>query len=225
MTSKPAIKWASGAPVSRPGVPRLPLLHLLALPLPPRSNPRTRFPNFLPPLPPKPPLWFLRPAVESSRRPRAPGFPSSRRAPRGPPPYLQGAEQRAERQQRGRRATPPGARGHGAEGRAGRRAQPPLLPAQRCGRLGASASARPAPAAPRPAPIPAPPGHLSPPERRPPPAGRARDGQVVPGAGRGERGPREHREMRAAGGSARAQQGARGLARSLLPLRCGLPAT
>lgn len=87
-----------------------------------------------------------------------------RRVPAGArPPYLQLAEQRAEREPRGQRAAPPGARDHGAEERAGRRRLRPLLPPRRGGLSGASEWAGPAPAPPRTPPRPAPqPGHLFP---------------------------------------------------------------
>ena len=68
----------------------------------------------------------------------------------GRPPYLQPAEQRQQRQRRGQRAAPPGARCHGAEGGGRWPALRPLLPARRPGTSGPPAPPRPAP--PRPTP-------------------------------------------------------------------------
>lgn len=114
--------------------------------------------------PPNPQLLRLRPGLGTSGSRRAASFPSSRegvgRGTRragsgswGGPPYLQPAEQRAERKQRGQRAAPPGARGHGAEGRAGRPALRPLLPRRRGSSWprGRSSPPPPGPAPPRPA--------------------------------------------------------------------------
>lgn len=138
-----------------------------ALSLLPLSDPRHCLPGFPPSLSPNPQLLLLRPGLGTSLSPRTPVLSRvarRRRAPAGGrPPYLQLAEQRAEREPLGQRAAPPGARDHGAEERAGRRRLRPLLPPRRGGLSGPRS--RPAP--PRPAPRPAPPRaaqprHLSP---------------------------------------------------------------
>lgn len=94
-----------------------------------------------------------------AKMPPVPALPGSRggvgsRGPAGAgAPYLQPGEQRAEQQQRGQRAAPLGAQGHGAGQAGGRRGLSGL-----CGPAGAAAVGLGGPApVPRPAPVPAPP--------------------------------------------------------------------
>lgn len=118
---------------------------------------------------------------QEPRRPSAELCNRRGRRPRGGkgsgwPPYLQPAEQRAERKQRGQLAAPPGAQGHGAEGRAGQPALRPLRPG-RC----SSPGPRGLPAQPPSGPAPS--GHLTPPTcppaLRPPPAARRHPGGTL----------------------------------------------